>query len=241
MSRRPGRPDPRAPRAAGRWRHLRRRHPGGRPGGQRRPVRWRPVCWRPARWRDRDKQLRLLHQLRRAADGAPDPRVGAAPAELAGQRGRRPRVVRMRGLAEQRRRRHQPAGRAVTALHRAGLQPRLLHRVQDAVFGQALDRRHPLACGGGGRRRAGRHGAAADQHRAGPAGALAAAELGAGQPEVVPEHRQQAAVPGVPDLAPGTVDDDRDLHQRTCLRARGRRPPSVPSRLLTLGCARSSR
>ncbi len=84
--------------------------------------------------------------------------------------------------------------------------------MQDAVLGQALDRGHPLPGRLRGRQRAGGDRAPADEHRAGAAGSLAAAELGAGHPEIVAEHLQQAPVPGGQDLALGAVDDDRELH-----------------------------
>ena len=56
-----------------------------------------------------------------------------------------PRVVRVCHPGEQRCRTGQPAGRAVTALQGASLEPRLLHRVQDAVLGEALSSRDALA------------------------------------------------------------------------------------------------
>ncbi len=198
------------------------------PGQRRRPAGRRiPGSGLPGGRRHRVKQLRLLHQLGRPADSALDTRIGAAPAYLAGQRGRRPGVIRVRHLVEQRRRGHQPAGRAVTALHRAGLEPGLLHRVQDAVLGQPLDGRHPLPGGLGRGQRAGLDGAAAEQHRAGAADALAAAELGAGHPEIIAEHLEQAPVRAARDPAPGAVDDDRELHRFACFRRSLRRWPSA--------------
>ena len=46
--------------------------------------------------RHRLEQLRLLHELGRAADRAPDPRIGAAPADVPGQLGGDPGVIRVR-------------------------------------------------------------------------------------------------------------------------------------------------
>ena len=86
-------------------------------------------------------------------------------------------------------------GRAVAALHRAGVEERLLERVQLAVASSrpsivviALPATAPTRVEAG----AGR--LAVDQHGAGAAPALAAAVLGAGQVQVVAQDAQQAAV-----------------------------------------------
>jgi hypothetical protein len=77
-------------------------------------------------------------------------------------------------------------GRAEAALQPVALHERLLHRAEAAVGGAA-----PL--GGGdlgavdadGEQQAGAHWQAVDQHRAGAADAVLAADVGAGEPQVV--------------------------------------------------------
>src|SRR5258708_795385 len=108
---------------------------------------------------------------------------------------------------------NRPGPGAVPALHRTGLQPGLLHRMQEAVLGQALDRRDPLAGRLGRRRDARGHRAPSDQHGAGSAGALAAAELRAREAQVIPEHFEQAAAIVGRDRVLDAVDDDPDLHR----------------------------
>ncbi len=61
----------------------------------------------------------------------------------------------------------------------------LLDRVQLAVFGHALDRLQVLALGLDGEHRAALHRLAVDQDRAGAALARVAADVRAGQPQVV--------------------------------------------------------
>src|ERR1019366_4031612 len=136
----------------------------------------------------------MAEQVSRAVDGAQDPRIGAAPADVAGQPLGDPCVVGMRGGDEQGGRRHQPAWRAEAALHRARLQPGLLHRMQDTLLPQALDGRDPLPGDLPGGPRAGGHRAPPDQDGARPAGALAAAEFRASTVELVPEYVKQADV-----------------------------------------------
>ena len=74
--------------------------------------------------------------------------------------------------------------------------------VEQAVLGEALSRGHPLPVGVGGAELARGDGAAADQDRARAAGALPAAQLGAGDAELIAQHGQQGRVAG---LADGTM------------------------------------
>ena len=115
--------------------------------------------------RDRLQQFRLIHELGGPADRAQDPRIRAAPAHVPGQLGGDPGVIRVRHPVEQRGRGGEPARGAVPALHRAGLQPGLLHRVQQAVLGKPFDRRDPLAGDLGRRRGARGHRAPAESAR----------------------------------------------------------------------------
>ncbi len=67
----------------------------------------------------------------------------------------------------------------------------LLHRMQLAVPGQALDRDDAIAVAGDGQRQAGIHPHAVHQHGAGAALAVVAALLGAGQAEMVAQRIEQ--------------------------------------------------
>ena len=90
---------------------------------------------------------------------------------------------RVRVLLQQRDRRHDEARRAEAALQRVLLVERLLHRVQLAVRGEALDRRHLAAVGLHGEHRARLHRLAVEQHRARAAGGRVAADVRPLEPE----------------------------------------------------------
>jgi len=63
---------------------------------------------------------------------------------------------------------------------------RLLHRMQrSAICGEALDRCHLVALRLHGEQQAGTHGRPVEQHRAAPAHAVLAPDVGAGQAQVV--------------------------------------------------------
>ena len=156
------------------------------------------------------QRLRLLHQLGRPVDRRPDPRVGAAPAEVPGQFGGDPGVVGVRDAGQQRRAAGEPAGGAVAALQCPGLHPGLLHRVQQAVLGQAFHRRDLVPGGLTGRGGARCHGPAAQQHRAGAAGALAAAQLRSGDAQLLAEYLEQAAFRPGSYLTGDAIDGDHE-------------------------------
>jgi hypothetical protein len=84
--------------------------------------------------------------------------------------------------------------------------------MQQAVLGQALDRRDPLASDLGRRRGARGHRAPADQHGAGAARAFAAAQLRAGDSQILPEHLEQAAAAVGRYLPLRAIDGDRERH-----------------------------
>ena len=95
---------------------------------------------------------------------------------------------------EQRLRADDHPRRAVAALVAGVIDERLLDRLQPVALGEALDGRHALArhrLEGGS---AGAHRLAVDEHGTGPARGDATAELGAGEPQVVAKHPQQAAI-----------------------------------------------
>ena len=80
------------------------------------------------------------------------------------------------------------------------------------VAGEALDRRHRTALGGGDRQQAGGDRAAVQEDGAGPAGPLAAAVLGPRQREVVAEDGEQPAGRRDVEDVRLAVDLDRDGH-----------------------------
>ena len=122
---------------------------------------------------------------------------------------------------------HQHAGRAVTALqpvlgHEAGLQ-----RVQRAVLLQALDRHELLAVGLHREHRARLHRAAVHEHGAGAAVRGVAADVGAGQPQILAEQvdQQQARLDvGLVLLAvDGELDHASSAHFLPSARSTARR------------------
>ena len=121
--------------------------------------------------------------------------VARAAAQVAGQRLADLRV-RGRRLARQQvvRRDDQPR-RAEPALHRAGLQERLLHRVQLVLGSQPLDGHHLAPLGLPRRDQARAHQLAVQIHRARPALALLARVLGARQLQPLAQHVRAAIRP----------------------------------------------
>ena len=79
-------------------------------------------------------------------------------------------------------------GRAEAALERVALADRLLQRVQVLGVAEALDGEHLLAPGLDREHEARPDGDTVDDHGAGAADAVLAAEMGAGQPELFAEE-----------------------------------------------------
>src|SRR5688572_19384104 len=77
------------------------------------------------------------------------------------------------------------AGRAETALQRVMLAKRRLQRRQRVVVGKPLDRDHLGAFRLRGQHQAGAHGVAVDDHRAGAADAVLAADMGTSEPQMM--------------------------------------------------------
>src|SRR4051794_16653561 len=134
--------------------------------------------------------LFMSRLLRGALDRAHDALVGAAAADV------RAHVLddlgarRLGLLLEQIGRAHDLAGLAVAALRHPLGEPGLLHRMA-GVGGQALDGGHRLAGDLRHLRLAGEGALAVDVHHAGAAQPGAAAELGAGELEILADHPQQ--------------------------------------------------
>ena len=94
-------------------------------------------------------------------------------------------------LLEQRVAGHHHARRAEAALQAVLLQEAVLDRVELAVLLQALDGRDLAAVGLHGEHGAGLHGHAVEQHRAGAAVGGVAADVGAGEAQVLAEQVDQ--------------------------------------------------
>src|SRR5882672_8883931 len=91
-------------------------------------------------------RLRRLRRFRRGVDRGADAGVSAAAADV-GHRRVDVLVARARVPREERNRRHDLARLAVAALRDLVVDPGLLHRVQLAALGEALDGEHLLAGG----------------------------------------------------------------------------------------------
>src|SRR5262245_55977670 len=94
-------------------------------------------------------------------------------------------------LLQERRDRHDHPGLTVAALGYVEIDPGLLHFVQDAAVGQALDRRDLLAFRRGDGQHAGSDRLAVEVDRAGAAHRDAAAVLGAREPDLLTDRPQQ--------------------------------------------------
>ena len=88
-------------------------------------------------------------------------------------------------------RRHDLAGRAVTALERILVDESLLHRVQFVTLRKSLDGNDPLPLHGECQCQAGQHAPTFDQHRASTALAVITTFFAPGKPEFLPQHVQQ--------------------------------------------------
>ena len=142
---------------------------------------------------------RLRHRARRrGAHGVEDLRVPGAAAEVAGERLADLVVRRMRAAPQEVGGRDDEPRRAEAALHGARVDERLLHRVQVAVLGETLDRRHVVPVRLRREHEAGADERAVEQHRARAALALLARVLRAREAELLAQREEQRlALPAV--------------------------------------------
>ena len=149
--------------------------------------------------------------------------VAGAAAQHAGERVADLGLGRLRVRAQQRLGAHQHARRADAALRRAVGDEGALQRRQRAVgAGEAFDRRHRAAVALADADDARAHLLAVEQHGAGAAVAGVAADLGAGQAELVAQGVGEAPARVAGELARAAVDvDAHDLDRRQV--ARGHR------------------
>src|SRR4029077_15338129 len=112
----------------------------------------------------------LAHSTRacRRADRRADALIGPATADV-GDGGFDIGVGRLRVVPQQRRDRHDHAALAIAALRNVELEPGLLHGMQDAARGEALDGDDLAAGDRAYRQRAGADRLAVEVHRAGAA------------------------------------------------------------------------
>ena len=134
------------------------------------------------------------HHLARGLYGAHDVGVTGTPAQIAFETLADLVLGRARVALQQRRRRHEEARRAETALQSVLVPERFLQRREFAVAGQALDRCELSAIRLDGEHRAGFDRSAVDEYRAGTALAGVAADMRAGQTQVLAQeiHEQIA-------------------------------------------------
>src|SRR5580658_4594181 len=124
-------------------------------------------------------------------DAIDDALVAGAPADVARQRLADLLLAGVGVDGEERGGLHDEPRRAETALEAVRIPHRLLQRAQPAVRGQPLDRRY-LAAGGLDRQHQARaHRPAVDDDRARTADPVLAADVGAGEIEVIPQEVRQ--------------------------------------------------
>ena len=124
--------------------------------------------------------------------------------------------------------RHQHAGRADAALRRAMFEERFLQRRQSAIRREALNRLDPSAGYLAHRDQARADLAPVEPHRAGAAVAGIAADLGAGEAEVVAQRRGEPRDRRAVPFGPSAVQGEGDLHAK--LRSRRRIKVTTASR-----------
>src|SRR4051794_3825559 len=162
----------------------------------------------------------MSRSLHRLADGGPDAGIGAAPADIAPHGAVDFLVARGRRLFQQGGRLHDLAGLAVAALRHGDIPPRLLEWMV-ALRVQALDRRYRRVLGGADRCLAGPDSLAIEMDGAGAAGGYAAAELGAGQTQLIPQVPEQRHLAVTVELLLLPVNaqlDDRTLSRKNMTR-----------------------
>ena len=152
---------------------------------------------------------RTVHRAVRRRQHRPhDLPVARAPAQHPAERIEHLRLGRRAWPVEQGARRHQHARRADPALRRAVLVERPLQPAQATVLRQPLDRGNRAASHLAERHQAGADLLSVQQHRAGAAIPRVAADLGAGQSEMVAEHAREPGGGRRIDLDRPPVDEE---------------------------------
>ena len=152
----------------------------------------------------------VVELIRGRLDRLEDVPVAGAAADVALQSLLDLGVGRMRVLAQQRGRAHQHAGRAVAALERVVVRECLLELRQLLAVGEPFDRLDARAVGLDGEQHAALDERAVDDHGARAAVARVAADVAAGQVEVVADEMDQQLARFHLALVRRAVDGDRD-------------------------------
>ena len=129
----------------------------------------------------------------RGAHGLDDVLIAGAAAQIRRQHVEQIVVADIRLALEHADRQHQEARRAEAALQAVVIHEGLLHRMQFVAVGQTLDGANFLAVGLHREHQAGAHRLAVDDHRAGAANAVLAADMGAGLPAILADGVDQRA------------------------------------------------
>ncbi len=152
-------------------------------------------------------------QLGAALDGVDDVDVAGAPAQVAADRLARLLAGRGGVVAQVGGDGGDEARRAEAALQRMALVEGLLHRPHAAVGRPAaLDGRDGCAVEGDREHQAGPHRVAVDEDRAGAADAVLAADVRAGEPQVVPQRVGEQPAGRQREVVRRAVDAERDRH-----------------------------
>src|SRR5215469_6182932 len=144
-----------------------------------------------------DGPARLTGPLGGQQNAIDDALVASAPADVAGQRVADLLLVGVRMVPEERGGLHDHARRAEPALEAMRIPHRLLQRAQPPtrlpfpLHGEPLDRRYLAADGLDRQHQARAHRPAVDDDRARAAASVLAAQMGAGETEVIPQEVRQ--------------------------------------------------
>src|SRR6516225_5174325 len=160
-----------------------------------------------ARWLREDiGSLLCLAIARGALDCLADADIGAAAADVACHGSVDVRIIRVRRVSEQSRRRHDLTRLAIAALDDFQIQPGLLYLRSAWIGAHAFDRGDGAVADRTDRQQARADRLAVDMHRASAALRNAAAEFGAGHAKHIAQHPQQWHVRGRLEASVFAVD-----------------------------------
>src|SRR5262245_52073049 len=151
-----------------------------------------------------------LTLLGRVLHGLDDVDVAGAPAQVSGDRAADLVLAGRLVAVEQRASRHHHARRAIATLQAVLLHEALLDGVELAVLLETLDRPDVASVGLHGQHRAGLHGNAVEEHRAGAAMRGVAADVGPREAEALAQQLDQEQARLHRGFPAGAVDVERD-------------------------------
>src|SRR5262245_46043951 len=159
-------------------------------------------------------------ELGGALDRRDDVLIPGASAQVAADRLHDGVAVRVRVGAQELHRAHQHAGRAEAALQTMLLPKRLLHRVQRIGAAERLDGLDPRAVCLHCQAKARARGQTVEEHRAGAANPVLAADMGTGEAELMTQKVAQEEAWLDASLIADAVHGNRDLVRRHCVSSR---------------------